>query len=331
MVETLLDGFDQLSASGAARRALRVATLLDDKPAMIWLRREGEELTQDDLSPEVQTRVLRDLVINDLAYLPRQQAFSIVMSDFAAYYERRKIDDRTLIPTPLREIERHIEFVEDEAERLVGQVPSGQLYQAAMQARVNMNRHRALLEQTKDVIFKYLIGVEKRIVFETVAEDIFYCVKQRVDTAVSVVSREVLDQFSSAYERLKAGDSEALSHALLSCRRILKSVADVVYPARSEPVIGADGKERKLTDERYINRLLQFVSEQVGKHGSGEVLQANLAELGVKLSAIDGLASKGVHASVTIAEVEVCIVQTYLVIGEIMGISRDPSGALPTE
>jgi hypothetical protein len=109
----------------------------------------------------------------------------------------------------------------------------------------------------------------------------------------------------------------------LSCRRILKSVADAVYPASNEPVM-ANGKELKLTDDRYINRLLQFVSEHAGKQGTGGVLQANLTMLGARLSAIDKLASKGVHASVTMSEVEICIVQTYLVIGEIIEIANSP-------
>jgi hypothetical protein len=317
MVEAMLDDYEDISASGAARRALRIATLLDDRPAVVWLRRESEELTPDELTVEYQSELLTSLVINDLGHLPRKQAFDIVMSGFGAYCKRRMIDDSTIIAIPLQDIERHVELVESEAARLVNHVPSG-LYQKVMEARMTTNKERALLGRTKDAIHGYLLSVEKRMVFETAVGDIFARVKQRVDAAVSVVSQEALDQFSSAYERLTAGDAEALSHALLSCRRILKSVADVVYPARSKPVTGSDGIERKLTDERYINRLLQFVSEQAGKHGSGEVLQANLSELGARLSALDALASKGVHASVTVGEVEVCIVQTYLAIGEIL-------------
>ena len=104
-------------------------------------------------------------------------------------------------------------------------------------------------------------------------------------------------------------------------------VVDVFVDELDLQKLGFDGVERKMTDDRYINRLLQFVSEQVGKHGSGGVLQANLGELGAKLSAIDGLANKGVHASVSTAEVEVCIVQTYLVIGEILRVHSDVPGA----
>src|ERR1017187_3543731 len=330
MVEAALDDFEELSASGAARRALRVATLLNDQPAVIWLRREDEELAQDELTLEFQSKVVTNLVMNDLRHLPREQAFGIVMSGFSAYYKRRRIDDSTIIAIPLQDIERHIELVEGEATRLVDYVPPG-LYQKVMEARMTTNKERALLGRTKGAVHEYLLGVEKRMVFETAAGDIFARVKQRVDAAVSVASQEALDQFSSAYERLAAGDAEALSHALVSCRRILKSVADVVYPARNKPVTGPDGVERRLTDERYINRLLQFVSEQVGKHGSGEVLQANLNELGARLSAVDRLASKGVHTSVTIAEVEVCIVQTYMAIGEILRIGFDVPSAHLTD
>ncbi len=294
MVEAALSEFDGLSTSQTARRALRVATLLDEKRAVIWLRREGEVLAQDDLRPDAQAKALADLVSNELAHLPKQEAFSIVMADFAAYLRRRKMDDASSILISLQDIERHISLVETEAAQLVSLMPRHEVYHATMQARMTANSERAVLDATKDVIFQYFLDVEKRIVFETAAEDVFDRVKQHVDTGLSMVSRETLDQFRSAYERLATGDLEALSHALLSCRRILKSVADAVYPARNEPVM-TNGQERKLTDDRYINRLLQFVTEHAGKHGTGDVLQANLTMLGARLSAIDKLASKGVQ------------------------------------
>jgi hypothetical protein len=320
LVEAALDDFDQLSASSLARRALRIATLLDDKPALIWLRREEEDFAQDDFTDGTQERRLANLVTNDLGYLPKEEAFRIVLSDFHAYYNRRKgSGNDTVYVKPLRDIERHIELIETEAAQL-NLLPILAGRARLLEVRATINSERAALDRVKNAIYDYLVRIEKRLAFESAAEGVFIRVKQRVDAAMPLVSEAAFNQFRSAYERLGAGDEEALSHALLSCRRILKSVADALYPARNDPIVCTDGKERKLTDERYINRLIQFAGERVGKHGAGEVLQASLVELGPKLSAIDGLASKGVHASVTVAEVEFCILQTYLVIGEIIQI-----------
>ena len=129
---------------------------------------------------------------------------------------------------------------------------------------------------------------------------------------------DALAAFAAAVKRVQEGDAESLSHALTSCRRVLKAVADKVYPARSGEVTGVDGKARAMTDDKYLNRLNQAVAEALGKHGQGAVLQAVLQDFGKRLSALNDLASKGVHDSVTAAEVDICVIQTYLLVGDIL-------------
>jgi hypothetical protein len=45
----------------------------------------------------------------------------------------------------------------------------------------------------------------------------------------------------------------SVAHALTSCRRILKAVADVAFPAQSEPIVGQDGEPRVVDDDHYKN------------------------------------------------------------------------------
>ncbi len=71
----------------------------------------------------------------------------------------------------------------------------------------------------------------------------------------------MLGQFTAAYRRAREDDAESKTHALTTCRRILESVADVVYPARQEPVVDSGGKTRKVGTENYVNRLWMFASE----------------------------------------------------------------------
>lgn len=101
---------------------------------------------------------------------------------------------------------------------------------------------------------------------------------------------------------------------------MLKTLADELYLARGEPLEGADGKVRKLNDAAFINRLLQYVVETVGKHENGAVVQAVLKDVAGRLDALNALASKGVHADVTTYEVDTCVVQTYLVVADVLRI-----------
>jgi hypothetical protein len=101
---------------------------------------------------------------------------------------------------------------------------------------------------------------------------------------------------------------------------VLKTLADELYPAQSEPVMGADGKSHVLNDAAFLNRLLQYVSEMVGKHENGAVIQATLKDVNARLSALNDLANKGVHADATTYEVDTCVVQTYLFVADVLRI-----------
>jgi hypothetical protein len=117
------------------------------------------------------------------------------------------------------------------------------------------------------------------------------------------------------------GGPEDISHALTSCRRMIKSLADALYAT----VTGIDDIERTMSDDAYRNRLLQYVQEQVGKHKNGAVLQSVIGQLGSRLSALDALASKGVHANPSLDEARTCVAQTYLLAGDLLSIAEGTS------
>ncbi len=190
--------------------------------------------------------------------------------------------------------------------------------------------NKQILARVRTRLYEGLLQAERELAFGQVNASVFDRNRQYVDGELRRLSTQVLGQFQSAYRRLDDADAESLSHALTSCRRILKTVADAVYPATGDIVRGGDGKERRMTDDAYVNRLLQFTAEQIGKHSTGTVLQATLDSLGQRLSALNSLASKGVHADVTRDEVDVCIIQTYLLVGDILRLRRDePTEAAP--
>jgi hypothetical protein len=102
---------------------------------------------------------------------------------------------------------------------------------------------------------------------------------------------------------------------------VLKTLADVLYPASNAVVHGLDGRIRKMTDDKFVSRLCQYVSDQGGS-SSTRLLLAQVRSLAERLDAINSLSSKGVHGEVSSAEVDQCVIQTYLVVGDLLRIGE---------
>lgn len=124
----------------------------------------------------------------------------------------------------------------------------------------------------------------------------------------------------SALQRVKENTPETRAQALLSCRRLFKYLADVFYPPISQPVTGADGKTRDLSEEKYISRLWQFITDKTQITTSVELIQVSLNDLGNRLDHIYEFTNKWVHADVKEFEMNLCSIQTYLLTGDLLRI-----------
>jgi hypothetical protein len=199
-------------------------------------------------------------------------------------------------------------------------------------ARSMLYAHRedvvAIIFRVRSRVHQYLSIVEQQLLLGKVSSDIFQRNREYVDARLRDLAPDVLDQFAAAYERAEQGSPEALSHALTSCRRVLKSLADALYPA-GPPAVGADGKPHAMTDDKIVNRLSQFVTEHRIGSVSGTVLIDEINRVSAQLRNLNNLASKGVHAKPSTQEVEQCLIQVYITVGDLLrlhdGISAPPS------
>jgi hypothetical protein len=165
--------------------------------------------------------------------------------------------------------------------------------------RLKAEELRSMLKRIEHRVHELLSITVKQLAYGQINSDIFERNRQYVDSRLRLIAPESLEQLVAAYRRVGEGDSEAGSHALLSCRRVLKSLADRLYPAREEPIIGSDGQEKKLTEEKYIARFWQFVAERVKGRTAGDLLLAQVNDTGNRIDRLYDLVSKGVHADVT--------------------------------
>ena len=70
--------------------------------------------------------------------------------------------------------------------------------------------------------------------------------------------------------------------------------------------------------------------EQIGRSTSGELLLANVQDLGNRIDRLYKLTNKGVHAEVSVFEVNQCLIQTYILVGDILRI-EDKQSAIEME
>jgi hypothetical protein len=182
------------------------------------------------------------------------------------------------------------------------------------------------MERIAHVVYDYLSRTEQQVFYGQANSDLFEQNRRFVDDRLNHLAPAALDQFRAAAERLEHGGAEATSHALASCRRILKTMADKLYPPSEEPVVGHDGKERVLSDDKYVSRLMQYVNNKVPGTASRKLLDPQIKELCNRIDRLNELASKGVHTDVNPFEARQCVLQTYALVGDLLRLAEGNSG-----
>src|SRR5205823_2607915 len=128
----------------------------------------------------------------------------------------------------------------------------------------------------------------------------------------------------AAETRSSESDGEAASQAATSCRRAIKALADALYPPGPH-MTGKDGVTRLMDDDHYRNWLTTWVHERKGRSTHADLLASNLVTLGTRLKSLDDLASKGVHADLSRAEVESCVSWVYMLAADLLRVEVQAS------
>ena len=301
----------EIALSSVIRKAMRIANLRNDSKNLAWLK-----LNIIDVLPDNKKQVLSlNVALEDMEEYIHYREIYASPDDFNATKREKKV-----FMKGIPEIENTINRLKSEIDREnpISVKEKDELFKLSLY----LDEYTLIIKKLENKVHEFLSNTEKQISYEKINEDIFEKNRQYVNSKLNLIAPEVLEKFISAYNRLNERNMESRSQALLSCRRILKSVADNLYPPSKEPVICADGKRRKLTDDKYINRLLQFVNENSKGSAEKDVLLAQITDLGNRLKNIDSLASKGVHDDVSEYEVNQCVIQTYLLIGDILHLTE---------
>jgi hypothetical protein len=163
---------------------------------------------------------------------------------------------------------------------------------------------KRIVSAVRGQIQEFATRVYYEQLFSHQAGTIFESYQAQVDALLSAAAGTAFQRLPQAFERLGAGEPEAISHALTTCRRVIDSFTDAVFPARAEPVlIGQETIE--VSQDKGRNRLRAFIHARIGTCSRYTRLNKTLVLLYDRVST-------GVHADVEVEEAKALVLQTYL-------------------
>jgi hypothetical protein len=328
LVQGALDDADDPSVSLAivARKALRIARMRGDWEVAWWLQLEMQTIKppKDGAAYGLNTDGSGQRASAEAKENLSAAAFDAIGQAVGQrWIGGRKVSSEALQHLGIPDAEIHAATLREQIDRLAETSfgNSREMFIPAAQLRAGLKETESLLARLRNEVCVYLSDVECRLVLGEVSEDVWARNRAYVDSHLARIAPQAVEQFAAAYRRRAEGDAEARSHSLTSCRRVLKTVADVLYPASNVVVSGIDERPRKMTDDKFISRLCQFASEGDGST-SAALVSAQVGSLADRLAALNSLSSKGVHDEASSAEVDQCIIQTYLVVGDLLRIAE---------
>jgi len=171
-----------------------------------------------------------------------------------------------------------------------------------------------IISALKAQILIFVSRTRAEIQFSETSRSIFDEYQREVDRILAAEAGQAFERFPSVFERLRQGDSEAISHALTSCRRIIDAFADAMFPATEETVT-VDDQELDCGKDKPRNRLRAYLAKNISSKSRRDRLNKNVGELYSKISA-------GVHSDVSLDEARALVLNTYLFLGEIALLGR---------
>lgn len=284
---------ERLKASEIVLKANRVARLVghDDLLAFLALERLGYE-SNDDASRWV---------------------------DRAG---RRRAQDHKFYSAPLTKIEASLESSKEALRALQG----GGNYSGDYASVAGREHDRKIADyvevlglwsgicgQVVAIIYDMVVEIYHELLFSALQADLFSDTQTQVDGTLSVASGTALEKIERVSDRLRDGDVESVSQALTTCRRLIDSCADHLFPARGGSY-DVDGQPLKVEPPAVLNRLQAYAHSTGASKSRRDRLRRTLADL-------YGRCSAGTHAEVSVHEARFVFLQTYVALGELLTLS----------
>ncbi|MFF7866187.1 hypothetical protein ACFZCT_06960 [Streptomyces qaidamensis] len=300
----------RIPAQDIARKASRLARLIDDFEAIEWLNYEVSGYPQTGLDAKsvvAAKRSNRETQQDD----GKVGYWTSLLSRFQSSVDLAKAQLAASADAP-------INITSANPSQYVT-APAGNMHERSA-VRKHAVESQEKLDKILGAIHQWVTGIHYELRFGAAVEDAFTVVRSSVDGNIAKLVPDAVMRLSSAFERSVSDNPEDWAGAASTCRRLIKSVADELRPP-GEPV----GK-RPMTDAHFINRLVDWIVNRPGlSETQRDVIVTDLEYLGRRLDAFADAGNKGAHADVTKYEASRYITGTYLFLGDVLKLQEEPT------
>jgi len=176
--------------------------------------------------------------------------------------------------------------------------------------KTNLNNH---LNHVRRVAHKKAINLYNDLAFSEAPQTCFDILKDEVDDKLLDINPELAEKIMIAFKGITTDTPEEWSQSLTTCRRIIESLADTLYPPTENQLNG-----RSLRQQNYINRLWAFMDQAIESDSNKELAKAHIDFLGHYLQRTHKISNKGVHTEITRIEAIKAVFHTYLIVADIL-------------
>lgn len=323
-------------------KCLRVARLRNDFDAIKWFTLELNGYRQSDILPDISTQDIRQAIIRSgRGYTKKDEQ----TGEEQEFYWSQSVTEIEATVQSQQEYLKNLRTPESfqpavnktsSSNEIFGSSSSEQVIETLGSVLLNIERQKnsiladikwgkSLLSKIRAHIYNYVLDVNFQVKFENVTESIFQETKEHVDAQLALICPDAIKKFVAAYGRLSSDNPEEWSQAMSSCRNVLKEFADHVFPARKKLYKKRNGETLRVTDKDSKNRLLAFID--INTTGDkNKFLSSRASDLENRLHTLHDLLSRGTHAGLNITDVRMLVLDTYFLIGSLLGlISQDGS------
>jgi len=308
------------SVTVGVQKLSRAAKLLEEKNYYVWA--EIELGNQKYINPlkKIISKMVQDFSHNNKPVNLKEKEYKVLLDDLIkADISPAFILTNTFISmksTPSTGgLDSSIHHLEDQLSYLKKNGNDQTLYLNNVQERI---------AYVKSSCHQYLTELHDKLKFSGTIISSFDLLKNAVDDRLLDLDPEIAEQLMLAFKSVSSDSKEEWSQALATCRRLLESLADKLYPATDENIKG-----RTFKQNQYINRIWRFMDVSIESKSNKEMAKAHVDFLGSWMSADYTLACKGVHAEVTQLEATKAIFHIYLMLADLLDY-LDPSAVSKT-
>lgn len=308
------------SVAVAVQKLSRVARLLNNEEIYIWAEIQlANPLYIDVISPLITEIKLQLKKQEELQNFDDAEKIISTFSDCKIIYEKHIEPCLDYKLSTKHGSLKSVKFIEDR----IDYISKLRRFKDGVYQLSSLHQH---LDYIRKTAHQYLSELHNKLKFSGTITSSFDLLKNAVDDRLLDLDPEIAEQLMLAFKSVSSDNKEEWSQALATCRRLLESLADKLYPA-SDLVIG----KRTFKQNQFVNRLWQFMNESIASDSNRELAQMHVNYLGSWLEKANKITNKGVHDEVSQLEATKAIFHIYLMLADLLDYLDPSAVSKPTK